>query len=235
MADMRALRDLADERGLTLLEDAAQAHGAKRDGATPGTVGELAAYSFYPTKNLGALGEGGLVTTNDDALAARVRELRDHGSPKKYEHASLGMNSRLQGIQGAALRVKLPHLERWNENRRRTAALYDEAFRESAEVRPLAKAPSAVHAYHQYTVRLHSRLGRDDVQRALAAEGIPSAVHYPSPVHLQEAARPWGYRAGDFPHAEALAREVLCLPVHPFLSSSDAERVAETLLRVARG
>jgi len=186
MADMRAFRALADKRGLAVLEDAAQAHGAARDGATPGTLGELAAYSFYPTKNLGAAGEGGLVSTNDAELARKLRELRDHGSPAKYVHTSIGTNARMHAFQGAVLNVKLPHLPAWNARR-----------------------------------------------AALAAQGIAAGVHYPRPIHLHEAARPFGYGPGDFPVAEDLSLRVLCLPVHPFLEDAQGDRVAEAVLTLA--
>lgn len=232
MADVRGLRALADPRGIAVLEDGAQAHGAERDGARCGALGHAGTYSFYPTKNLGAAGEGGLVATNDAAVAQRLRELRDHGSAVKYRHARIGTNARLQGFQGAVLNVKLPHLERWNEARRRSAARYDEAFRGSQTVVPLERVPGR-HVFHQYTVRIPSG-ERDALQKALAAEGIATGVHYPMPVHLQEAARPWGHGPGDFPNAEQLAREVLCLPIHPFLTDDEVDRVAEATLRLAR-
>lgn len=234
MADMRAFRALADKKKLALVEDAAQSHGASRDGVSCGQLGDACAFSFYPTKNLGACGEGGMILTRSDAVAARARRVREHGSPLRYTHAELGTNSRLQGIQAAALNVKLPHLPGWNERRRAIAARYDAAFRGSAEVVPLAKRASAVHVYHQYTVRLRGPVGRDAVIEVLKPHKIALAVHYPSPVHLQEAARPWGYGPGDFPNAEALAREVVCLPVHPFLSDADVDRVAERLMAAAR-
>lgn len=227
MADMRAFRALAEERGLALLEDAAQAHGAARDGFGPGVLGDAAAFSFYPTKNLGAAGEAGLVVTDDAQLAQFLRELRDHGSPRKYVHAHVGTNARMHAFQGAVLNVKLPHLAAWNERRGAIAARYDAAFADSDLVRPLERVPGAIHAYHQYTVRVAG--DRDRVLAELAASGIHAGVHYPIPVHLQEAARPWGFGPGDFPHAEALAAEVLCLPVHPFLSDDDVDRVAATL------
>jgi len=232
MADMRAFRALADERGLAVLEDAAQAHGAARDGATPGTLGELAAYSFYPTKNLGAAGEGGLVSTNDAELARKLRELRDHGSPAKYVHTSIGTNARMHAFQGAVLNVKLPHLPAWNARRAELAARYDAAFRGSAYVKPLGRAPNAVHAYHQYTVRIEGGR-RDAVLQGLAGQGISAGVHYPRPIHLHEAARPFGYGPGDFPVAEDLSLSVLCLPVHPFLEDAQGDRVAEAVLTLA--
>jgi dTDP-4-amino-4,6-dideoxygalactose transaminase len=235
MADMKAFRAIADRRHLLLLEDAAQSHGAVRDGATCGALSDAAAFSFYPTKNLGACGEGGLIATRSDDVAARARRLRDHGSPKKYEHAEVGTNSRLQGLQGAALNVKLPHLAGWNDRRRAIARRYDGLFAGSKDVAPMRVAAGAVHVYHQYTVRIQGSVGRDAVLEALKSRAIFAGVHYPKPVHLQEAARAWGYGPGDFPVAERLAREVLCLPVHPFLSDPDVDRVAEATLEAARG
>lgn len=233
LADVVAFRRLADRSGLRLLEDGAQAHGARRDGHACGSLGDAGAFSFYVTKNLGAAGEGGLVLSRHDDVVARLRALRDHGMAAKYEHASLGTNSRLQELQAALLRVKLPHLEAWNERRRAIAGRYDAAFAGAARVRPLAPVDGAVHAYHQYTVRVLDEPGRDAVLEGLRAEGIGAAVHYPRCAHLQPAARAWGYGPGDFPVAERLAREVLCLPVHPFLSDGDADRVAERVLALA--
>jgi dTDP-4-amino-4,6-dideoxygalactose transaminase len=235
MADVKAFRALADKKKVALLEDAAQSHGAQRDGISCGATSDAAAFSFYPTKNLGACGEGGMIVTRDKSVFERLRRLRDHGSPTKYLHREIGVNSRLQGIQAAVLNVKMPHLAAWNERRRAIAARYDAAFRGSAEVVPLAVAKRALHVYHQYTVRIRGDVSRDAVMEALKAHQIFTSVHYPTPVHLQEAARPWGYGPGDFPNAERLAREVLCLPVHPFLRDDDVDRVAENLLEAARG
>ena len=232
LADMRAFRAMADRKQLALLEDGAQAHGSKRDGLACGALGDLGTFSFYVTKNLGAAGEGGMVLTRRADVAQALRQLRDHGSPAKYVHARIGTNSRLQALQAAILNVKLPHLERWNERRRAIAARYDAAFAGSSSVAPLKTEPGVVHTYHQYTVRIRS--DRERVVNVLAAQQIFAGVHYPSPVHLQEAARPWGYGPGDFPNAERLAREVLCLPVHPFLDDEDVERVAAAV-RAAAG
>jgi len=232
LADVKGLRELADARGLALLEDGAQAHGATRDGFACGALGDAGTFSFYPTKNLGAAGEGGLVVTRRAEVAQALRQLRDHGSPSKYRHARIGTNARLQALQGAVLNVKLPYLAGWNARRRELAARYDAAFAGSETVRPLAAAPGAVHVYHQYTVRLPAAR-RDAIQQALAERGIGSGVHYPLPVHLQEAARPWGYGPGDFPNAERLASEVLCLPIHPFLEPQEVDRVAEAVLALA--
>lgn len=239
LADVKALRALCDAKKLALLEDGAQCHGAERDGVRCGELGDAAAFSFYPTKNLGACGEGGMILSRRADVVTRAKRLRDHGSPVKYAHAEIGTNSRLQGIQGAALNVKLPHLERWNERRRAIALRYDAAFAGSAEIVPVRTARNATHVYHQYTVRVVTRASgavtRDTVLEALKQQKIAAAVHYPTPVHFQEAAKAWGYRAGDFPNAERLAREVLCLPVHPFLTDADADRVAEAVLAAAQG
>ncbi|MBM3989697.1 MAG: DegT/DnrJ/EryC1/StrS family aminotransferase [Planctomycetes bacterium] len=234
LADMRAFRALCDERHLALLEDGAQAHGSRRDGVACGTLGDAGTFSFYVTKNLGAAGEGGMVLTHSAAVAAHLRELRDHGSPAKYVHARIGTNSRLQALQAAILNVKLPHLERWNERRRANAARYDRNLAGHPAIGLMKVVPGAYHTYHQYTVRIGGERTRDAVLADLAAEQIFAGVHYPSPVHLQEAAKPWGYGPGDFPNAERLAREVLCLPVHPFLSDADVDRVSDVLRRAAR-
>ena len=235
LVDMRAFRDIADERGVSILEDGAQAHGARRGDVAPGTLGDACTFSFYVTKNIGAAGEGGLVVSRRDDVAQRLRLLRDHGSPTKYVHTEIGTNSRLQAIQAAILRVKLQHLERWNARRREVAARYDEAFRDAPGVRPLSRVAESVHAYHQYAVRIQCERGRDAVQKELADRQIFAGVHYPQPVHVQEAARPWGYGPGDFPVAEALAREVLCLPIHPFLQDGDVDRVAAAVRELTQG
>ncbi len=234
LADMRALQALAQSKGLTLLEDGAQAIASRRDDYACGEIGDAATLSFYVTKNLGAAGEGGMIVTRHEHVAQRLRRLRDHGSPAKYVHAMVGTNSRLHALQAAVLNVKLPHLSSWNARRARIAQRYDRAFEGNPFVAPLRVAPGAVHTYHQYTVRIRCSRGRDGVQAALAERHIGAGVHYPTPVHLQEAARGWGYARGDFPHAESLAREVLCLPVHPFLSDQDVDRVIEALLALAR-
>ena len=232
LADMHAFRSLADARGLALLEDGAQSHGAERDGVACGELGDACCFSFYPTKNLAAAGEGGLIVTHKDELAARLKRLRDHGSSAKYQHALIGTNSRLQAFQAAVLNTKLPHLAAWNARRAELAALYDQGFAGLESILPLERVPGARHVYHQYAVRIPGG-ARDSVLAGLRERGILAAIHYPTPVHLQPAAASWGYGQGDFPHAESLAREVLCLPVHPFLSDGDVERVIETLRDLA--
>ena len=230
--DLKGFRALADERGVRFLEDAAQAHGSARDGVQTGELGCATAFSFYPTKNLGTAGEGGLVVSPDAQVAERLRGFRDHGSKVKYRHDFVGTNGRLSAMQAAVLNVKLPHLAAWNERRRFLAARYDAAFASSETVRPLRRVEGTEHVYHQYTVRVPADR-REALQQALAAESIHVAVHYPTPVHLQPAARDWGYGPGDFPNAETLAREVLCLPIHPFLTDADVDRVAERLSQLA--
>jgi len=232
LADMQAFRKLCDSRKLALVEDGAQAHGAERDGVRCGELGDAAGFSFYPTKNLGAAGDAGMILTTKNTVAEELKLLRDHGSPRKYEHTKIGTNSRMAAMQAAVLAVKLPHLDAWNARRRAIAKRYDEAFASSTVVRPLVSAPNSHSVYHQYTVRIQAGEGtRDRVQQQLAAEKIFAGVHYPAPVHLQPALAHLGHAPGAFPNAEALSREVLCLPVHPFLTDSDVDRVIEAILR----
>jgi len=230
LVDIAGFRALADEADLGLLEDAAQAHGAERDGKRAGQVADATAFSFYPTKNLGAPGDGGAILTPSDDVAARLGELRDHGSREKYRHDSVGTNSRLASLQACALRTKLPHLDAWNDRRAALAARYDERFADSELVRPLIRHEGTRHVYHQYSVRLPADR-RDAALESLKAQSIFAAVHYPSPVHHQPVAAQWGYGPDAFPNAARLSTEILCLPIHPFLADEQADRVAETLLR----
>ncbi len=234
LCDMRAIKAIAEKHKLRILEDGAQAHGAKRDGYGCGGIGDAGTFSFYVTKNLGAAGEGGMVLTNSESTAKTLRQLRDHGSPAKYVHEMIGTNSRLHSLQAAILNVKLPHLERWNARRRELAARYDAAFKGSKTLAPMKVEAGSTHAYHQYAVRVRGSSSRDAVMAALAERKIMTSVHYPTPVHVQVAAKPWGYKAGDFPVAERLAREILCLPIHPFLSNADVDRVAEQLIKLSK-
>lgn len=218
--DLDRFRELADNHKLFLLEDAAQAHGARWRGRRAGSVGDAATFSFYPGKNLGALGDAGCMTTNDEALAARIRLLRDHGQIDKYRHAEVGTNARLDTLQASALSAKLPHLEAWNEQRRRHAAAYDRAFAPVAGIEPIRIAESALPVYHQYVVRLADRDGARD---ALGRLGITSGVHYPVPLNRQPALE--GLFTGEFPSAERLAGQVLSLPVFPELSAEQRNSV----------
>jgi dTDP-4-amino-4,6-dideoxygalactose transaminase len=228
--DLDAFRALADRHKLFLLEDAAQAHGARWRGRRAGSVGDASTFSFFPGKNLGAFGDAGCVTTNDEAVARRVRKLRDHGRIDKYRHDELGTNARLDTLQAAVLSAKLPHLERWNDLRRRHAESYDEAFAAVSGVEPIRIAENALPVYHQYVVRLAHR---DAARAALAEVGIASAVHYPVPLHRQPALE--GLVGGDFPAAERLARDVLSLPVFPELSREQRNSVVAAMAGFIEG
>lgn len=227
-ADMDELMDIARRYNLWVIEDTAQAMGGVYKGKKAGTIGHLGGFSFFPTKNLGAFGDGGLVATNDDDLAQKVRMLRAHGSRKKYHHETVGTNSRLDALQAALLRVKLRHLDEWIEARRRIAARYTKAFHEVGGLVPPYEAPDRKHTYHQYTVRV---LGgqRDALQGALREAGVGTAVYYPGPVHLQKALEGFGYRPGDFPHAEEACREVLSLPIFPELAENEIGYIIQSI------
>jgi len=227
LAQMRPIMEIARRHNLAVIEDAAQAIGASQDGVKAGNFGDCGCFSFYPTKNLGAFGDGGLVTTKADELAERIRALRDHGQKPRYFYRVIGGNFRLDGIQGAVLNVKLKSLDRWNEKRRHHAALYDRLFAGSPVKAPKIETNN-VCIYHQYTVTVPER---DRLQEFLAENGIGSAVFYPKPLHLQDCFSELGYRRGDMPVAERLCDEVLSLPVYPELSPEQVERSAETVLK----
>jgi dTDP-4-amino-4,6-dideoxygalactose transaminase len=224
-ADMDPIMDIARRHGLVVIEDAAQAHGAKYKGRPVGSIGDLACFSFYPGKNLGAYGEGGAVTTNNPEFARNIRMLRDWGQERKYHHVLRGFNYRMEGFQGAVLRVKLHHLEDWTESRRALAAKYDELLADSGIETP-KQMPWARHVYHVYTVRSEDRTG---LQEAIQAEGIQTGIHYPIPVHMQPAYADLGYRAGAFPHSEKAAAQVLSLPLYPELSPQSVAEVARAV------
>jgi dTDP-4-amino-4,6-dideoxygalactose transaminase len=213
----------ARANGLFVIEDAAQAHGALYEGRNAGTIGDAGCFSFYPGKNLGAFGEAGAVVTNDAELAEKIRVLRDHGQSRKYHHTLMGWNSRMDGIQAAVLSVKLRHLEQANLRRRQRASFYNEAFASFDGVATPVEADYARHVYHIYAVRVQKR---DGVRRFLEARGIGCGVHYPIPIHLQEACRNLGYSEGAFPIAEKLAKEFLSLPMFPELAEEQIEYVA---------
>jgi dTDP-4-amino-4,6-dideoxygalactose transaminase len=217
---------LARKHGLTVIEDACQAHGAEYKGARAGSLGDMGCFSFYPGKNLGAYGEGGMVTTGDPELTRTIRMLRDWGAEKKYQHVLKGYNYRLEGIQGAVLRVKLRHLERWTEARRAAARIYDEALAKSGIRTPKAM-PYARHVYHIYAIRTASRQRWQDL---LNQRQIGSGIHYPIPVHLLPAYADLNYKAGDFPHSEKAAAEVLSLPMFPELTPPMQDEVVRALL-----
>ena len=224
-ADMDPLLESAARHGLKVLEDACQAHGAEYKGKKAGTLGAAGCFSFYPGKNLGALGEGGAVVTSDPALAARMRMLRDHGSVKKYEHALPGYNFRLEGLQGGFLAVKLPHLDGWNDRRRRAARHYDNLLSGDGIVTPL-EMPYAHHVYHLYVIQAEDR---EQLRRNLHAAGVETGLHYPGPLHLQEAYRSLGYKKGDFPVCEYLAERILSLPMFPDITREQVEYVISVI------
>ena len=224
-ADMDGICGVAAARGLTVIEDAAQAHGARFGSRPVGSFGVAACFSFYPAKNLGAYGDGGIVVTNDPDIAERVRLLRAHGQRSRYEHAVEGYGERLDELQAAVLRIKLRHLDDWNAARNRVADFYDSAFRNVGLQIPHVH-PSATHVYHLYVVLLHRR---DEVRRALAAQGVETGLHYPIPLHLQDAYAHLGHRPGDFPHAEMFAARGLSLPMYPELSM-DQLRLVESAM-----
>ena len=229
-ADMGPILEIARRRGIPVVEDACQAIGASWQGKPAGTLGELGAFSFYPTKNLGGAGDAGAVTTADDRLAELVRRLRVHGSTVTYHHDRVGGNFRMDAVQAAVLTAKLPRLSAWNERRRAIAKRYDARFAEAARAGRIglpAEASGRRHVYHQYVVRVPHR---DDVRRRLTERGVATSVFYPIPLHLQDCFRDLGGRESDFPQAEKAAREVLALPMFPQLTDDEIERVADAVV-----
>ncbi len=220
-ADMSGLARVCRE--LTIVEDAAQAHGAELDGKRAGAIGAIGCFSFYPTKNLGAAGDAGMLVSNEANLIERVRRLGNHGERNKYEHIFEGVSSRLDNLQAAILRVKLGHLDGWNERRRHLAAIYSQELGGIAGLRLPHQAPGCRPVYHQYTVR---SARRDALRLHLEERGISSAIHYPHPIHLQPAYQHLGLKRGSLPIAEKAAAEVLCLPIYPELGEEDVRRVA---------
>lgn len=229
-ADMDPIMEIARRHGLVVIEDAAQAHGAKYKNRPVGSIGDMACFSFYPGKNLGAYGEGGAVTTSNTALAEKVRMLRDWGQDRKYHHLLRGFNYRMEGFQGAVLRVKLRHLEKWTEARRAVVNEYNRQLAGSGVEIP-KEMPWARHVYHVYTLRAEDR---DTLQRTLQEAGIQTGIHYPVPVHLQPAYSDLGYGPGAFPQAEAAARQVLSLPLYPELSMKAAAEVASAVKKASQ-
>jgi len=235
MADMDPILDLASRYNLVVIEDACQAQGAeyfsKRDGRwrKAGSMGRAAAFSFYPGKNLGACGEAGAITTDDEGLARRCQMLRDHGQSKKYFHDIEGYNTRLDAVQAGILRVKLSYLAKWNEQRRENARRYDEVFASAGGALTLPYVPAWSHpVYHLYVVRVADR---DRPRADLARDGIDTGIHYPVPLHLLKAYEALGFRPGDFPVAERAASQVLSLPMCPELSHEDQRRIVTQTLR----
>jgi len=232
MCDMDAITALAQEHGLMVFEDACQAHGSEYFSTgenrwlKAGSIGKAAGFSFYPGKNLGACGEGGAVTTDDETLAQQVRMIRDHGQNKKYHHLIEGYNGRLDAMQAAILRIKLPHLRKWNENRRRAAENYNYLLKEVGSVKAPSEPEWSRGIYHLYVVRVQQR---DEIQRHLGELNIGTGLHYPVPLHLQKAYEHLGYLQGDFPVTEQLARELLSLPMFPHIQKDQQAQVVEAL------
>jgi dTDP-4-amino-4,6-dideoxygalactose transaminase len=219
-AEMNPILAIAREFNLKIIEDNAQAFGAEYEGRKTGSFGDIGCLSFFPTKNLGAFGDAGGVVTNDDALAERMRMLRTHGWKKKYFSEEVGYNSRLDAMQAAILQAKLPHLDSWNEKRREISQRYSSLLASTVEV-PVER-PWGKHVYHLYILRTNRR---DELQAFLKGKGIASEVYYPLPPHLSVPCRNFGYKEGDFPHAELAARETLALPLYPELTLAQQDEV----------
>jgi dTDP-4-amino-4,6-dideoxygalactose transaminase len=220
-ADMDPILEIAARHGVKVIEDACQAHGAAYKGRPVGALGDAGCFSFYPGKNLGAYGEGGMVVTNNAAMAKKIRMLRDWGQDRKYHHVLKGFNYRMEGMQGSILRVKLRHLEQWTEARRGHAVEYRRLLQDSGVEIPI-EAAYARHVYHVYAIRTQDRA---TLQRTLQSNGIGTGIHYPVPVHMQPAYEDAAYGPGDFPHAERAANEVLSLPMYPEMSFTNVELV----------
>jgi dTDP-4-amino-4,6-dideoxygalactose transaminase len=228
--DMDPILAIARKHGLKVIEDAAQAHGAMYKGQRIGGFGDVACFSFYPGKNLGAYGDAGGVVTNDDRIAEEISLLKDHGRTDKYEHKALGFNSRLDSIQAAILRAKLPHMKEWTEKRRAAAAIYGELLQDAGVDLPVEQSGFKP-VYHLYVVRSERR---DELQDALKKAGVATGVHYPIPLHLQPALKHLGHSAGDFPVSEKIAKTCLSLPMYPELTEEQAQTVATELKKAAR-
>jgi dTDP-4-amino-4,6-dideoxygalactose transaminase len=225
-AEMDRLNEICGAAGIPVVEDAAQAIGAEDDGRRAGSLGQIGCFSFYPSKNLGGMGDGGFMTTDDDKLAERLFALRIHGSKEKYHHKWVGLNSRLDGFQGAVLRVKLPHLDKWTERRQANADRYRELFYRAGlegEILFPAERPNVRHIYNQFVVRVPEC--RDALRAYLTVQGIGTDVYYPISLHLQECFEYLGYKPGDFPESERASRETLALPIYPELRPEQQEYV----------
>jgi dTDP-4-amino-4,6-dideoxygalactose transaminase len=223
--DMDPLRDIARRHGLKVVEDACQAHGAEYKGGKAGTLGDAAGFSFYYSKNLGAYGEGGFISTNDIELATKMRKIRDHGSGIRYHHDLVGVNGRLDEIQAVVLRAKLPHLAEWNEKRREHAHLYNELLKDAPVVLP-AELVGNIPVYHLYVINIPKR---DEMQNFLKEQGIFTGIHYPIPVHLQKSMEFLGYKQGDFPVTEHVVSQILSLPMYAELADDEIKYVADSI------
>lgn len=226
-ADMNKIMALAEKHKLKVIEDCAQSFGASVDGKKTGSCGDAGCFSFYPSKNLGAFGDGGLIILKDSSIANEIRRLRNHGSPGAYLHETVGYNSRLDEIQAGILLIKFRRIDEFNDKRRKNAALYTELLSDSIR-RPVAR-PGAMHVYHQYTIRSPKR---DEIQQRLRDHDISSVIYYPIPLHLQEALGFLGYKEGDFPVAEEAASSVLSLPIYPELKETAIKEIADIINNV---
>jgi dTDP-4-amino-4,6-dideoxygalactose transaminase len=235
-ADMDAIMDIAQEHGLYVIEDACQAIGAEyssRNGSVrqAATIGHIGCTSFFPSKNLGCYGDGGAIFTNDDELAAQMRAIANHGMIIRYHHDYIGVNSRLDSIQAAVLKTKLPYLNEYIAARQRAAAFYDDAFANNPHIIIPSRAPQSTHVFHQYTLRLVN-VDRDALREALASKGIPAMVYYPIPLHMQKAYQDPRYKEGDFPVAEQLAACVISLPMHTELDEEQLTYITQNVLEI---
>ena len=233
--DLKPLRQIAQDRNITIIEDAAQAHGAfLDDGKRAGAGGRVNCFSFYCSKNLGAYGEAGSITTNDDRLAEELRALREHGQSTRYYHPVIGYNARLDEIQAAILRIKLKRLEGWNARRRDLARMYDERLKNTGVITPEIPQDIRRHVFYTYTIRVPGGR-RDDLRKYLGERGIGTQIHYPVPIHLQQSAEFLGYRKGDMPITEKVASEVLSLPMFAELTDEQVDRVADAVRSFMKG
>jgi dTDP-4-amino-4,6-dideoxygalactose transaminase len=236
MVSPQQLEDFARSYNLIIFEDAAQAHLASREGYRAGSVGVAAGFSFYPSKNLGAFGNGGMLVSNDPEISQKARSLRNYGAPSKYFHTDIGTNSRLDSIQAAILNIKLPHLESWNRSRHRAARQYDRLLAPLADqgILPVRDETETGHVYHLYVIRIlpHCPVERQQLQEQLTAVGIQTGIHYPIPCHLQPAYRYLGYQQGDFPNAETLCEEIVSLPMYPGISEEQIDIVVEQITAI---
>lgn len=230
MADMDAIMELAEKYGLKVIEDAAQAHGATYKEDHAGTIGDIGTFSFFPGKNLGAMGDAGACTTNNEALATKMRLLLNHGQSVKYEHAIVGYNYRLDTIQAAVLDVKLKELSKWNEHRNKIASVYTENLKDTGLLLPIINE-NRNHVWHQYVIRTDKR---DALKEALFDLGIASALHYPVPLHLQPSFAYLGHSEGDFPVAELCSKEVLSLPMYPELPEETAVKISQEVVNILK-
>lgn len=236
MVSPKQLLDFAQTYNLIIFEDAAQAHLAHREDYCAGAVGTAAGFSFYPSKNLGAMGNGGIVTTNSEAIAKKLRSMRNYGASRKYIHVELGTNSRLDTLQAAILKIKLPHLSSWNAQRNQAAKLYDRYLKPLSDrgILPVENHSGEGHIYHLYVLRLGNLYGdrREVISQKLAAKGIQTGIHYPIPCHLQPAYQYLGYRPGDLPHAETLSKQILSLPIYPGITNNQIEFICQELISI---